>query len=339
MNLKPRPKSCAEHASVSLRRFGISSSGARRAKRPFAAIARPSASWPFARGVLRNVAKIDPSRTILGSRLRIPYLLAPVGSLELVVEDGSALSVRAAAAFGTIATISSGSLPGLELAAQAAAGDKWFQLYVGGDFGWITEMIERVRAAGYIALILTVDSSHYGGRERQIARRWSPPRHHNNGIRFQDRLDWETVRRIKANTALAIGIKGIQTGEDAELALRCGVDLIWVSNHGGRQLDHARATIEVLPEVATAVGGKAPIVIDGGFMRGTDVLKAIVLGATAVATGRLQALALAAAGEAGVRRMLEILEAEIETSMALLGVASLDQLDRSYMTTRSGGHG
>jgi isopentenyl diphosphate isomerase/L-lactate dehydrogenase-like FMN-dependent dehydrogenase len=291
-------------------------------------------AFAFRPRILRNVSKLDTSTTVLGTKLRIPYILAPVGSLQEAVEAGAAASVRAAIAFGTLSTVSSVSQPGLEPAAAAATGDKWFQLYIRGDFEWVSEIVGRVRAAGYNALILTVDTAHYSRRERQLISGWVPPaRRRDLEEQYQGMLDWETVRRIKEIAGIPIGIKGIQTGEDAEIALQEGIDLIWVSNHGGRQLDHARATIDVLPEVAAVVAGKVPIVVDGGFMRGTDVLKAIALGASAVATGRLHALALAAGGEAGAVRMLEILEIEVRTSMALLGVTSLGQIDRSYLAS------
>ena len=137
---------------------------------------------------------------------------------------------------------------------------------------------------------------------------------------------------MRERTVLPFALKGIQTARDAELALEHGIEVIWVSNHGGRQLDHGEATIEVLREVVDAVGDRAEIVVDGGFMRGTDVLKAVALGADAVALGRLQALALAAGGAPMLVRALELLEAEIRTSMGLLGVTRLDELDASFVS-------
>lgn len=283
--------------------------------------------------ILRNVSQLQLGTTLLGTPLRIPYILAPVGSLQSVDPHGAASSVRAAITFGTLATVSSVCEPGLEASAEAATGDKWFQLYIRGDDAWVGEMVDRVRNAGYTALILTVDTAHYSRRERQIISGWLPPaRRVERSDHYQALLDWETVARIKERARIPIGVKGIQSAEDAELAIRNGIDVIWVSNHGGRQLDHARASLTVLPEVVAAAGGKVPIVVDGGFMRGTDVLKAIALGATAVATGRLHALSLAAGSEAALIRMLEIMEIEIRTSMALLGVTSLAELDRSYVT-------
>jgi isopentenyl diphosphate isomerase/L-lactate dehydrogenase-like FMN-dependent dehydrogenase len=231
--------------------------------------------------------------------------------------------------------ISSVCQPDLETCARAAAGDKWFQLYCrGAGFEWVATMANRVREAGYRALVITVDSAYYGIRERQVLSRWSPParrRRNAGGDEYLAALDWDTVDRIKAVAQIPVVLKGIQSGDDAAIALERGIDAIWISNHGGRQPDHALGSIEVLPDVVARVGGKIPIVVDGGFMRVTDVLKAIALGATAVATGRLQALALAAGAEEGCVRMLEILEDEITTAMALLGVTSLTKLDHSYL--------
>jgi glycolate oxidase len=192
-------------------------------------------SLAFRPRILRNVANVDTSRTLLGTKLRIPYVLAPVGSLQAVAEGGAASSVRAAVKFGTLATVSSVALPGLEAAAEASTGDKWFQLYIRGDFQWITDMVERVRNAGYKALILTVDTAHYSRRERQIISRWLPPgRRVNLEEHHQATLDWETALRIKEIAGIPVGIKGIQTAEDAEIAVRDGFDIVWVSNHGTR---------------------------------------------------------------------------------------------------------
>jgi isopentenyl diphosphate isomerase/L-lactate dehydrogenase-like FMN-dependent dehydrogenase len=144
-------------------------------------------------------------------------------------------------------------------------------------------------------------------------------------------VDWAFIGRLKEQLAVPLMLKGIATAEDAALALEHGVDLIYVSNHGGRQLDHGRGAIDILPEVVSTVRGKATILVDGGFMRGSDVLKALAMGARMVGIGRLQALALAAAGETGLVRMLELLESEISTNMKLLGVNTYAELDGSFL--------
>ena len=282
--------------------------------------------------ILRNVVNIDTSATLLGTKLRIPYILAPVGGLQSVTPGGAASQVRAACEFGTLPVVSSVSQPSLEESAAAADGDKWFQLYVRGDLAWIGEIVDRARASGYRALVITVDTAIYGNRERQKLQRFVPQgRRDIGGEEFQAALDWDMLDRIKEIAAMPLVVKGIQTAEDAELALEHGVDVIWVSNHGGRQLDHAIGSLDVLPEVVQAVHGRVPIVVDGGFMRGTDVIKAIAQGATVVAAGRMHAWALGAGGEAALTRMLEIVAYELHTSMGLLGVTSLAQLNPSYL--------
>jgi len=291
------------------------------------------AAQAFRARVLRNVAALDLSTELLGTRLRLPYIFAPVGGLQAIVADGSAAAVRAAAAYGTLAVVSSASEPSLEACAAATTGAKWFQLYVRGDLEWVRDFVRRVDAAGYAALVITVDLAYYGNRERQLLRRWLPLSRRNPvGEEYLALLDWETLAKIKALTRLPLVVKGIQTGEDARIALEHGIDAIWVSNHGGRQLDHGRGTLDMLIEIRDAIGDALPLIVDGGFLRGTDILKAIALGATAVASGRLYTLALAADGEAGAGRMLELLEVELRKTMGLLGATSLAQLDASYLT-------
>jgi glycolate oxidase len=293
------------------------------------------ASLAFRARVLRNVLSIDTSATLLGAKLRIPFILAPLGNLEDVTPDGAAAGARAAARFGTLHVCSSVSQPALETVAAASGDDRWFQLYLRGDREWKLEQIGRIEAAGYRALVITVDSAYYGIRERQVLRRWVPPgrvgRLADGKADFPKMVDWETIDDIRTMTKLPVVIKGIQAGEDAALALEHGVGAVWLSNHGGRQLDYCRGTLDVLPEVAQAVGGRVPIIIDGGFRRATDAVKALALGASAVALGRLYAVALGAGGDAGVVRMLEILEGEMKIALGGLGVAGIGQLDPSYV--------
>lgn len=291
------------------------------------------AAWAFRPRILRDVADVDTTTTLLGHRLALPLLFAPIGSLQNLTPDGTAASVRAAERYGALAVVSSVSQPELEVAAAAGEDKKWFQLYVRGDDAWIDGMVERVQRAGYRALIMTVDVAHYGHRERQILNGWVAPSRRDNvdTERFQALLTWEQMDRIKRNLSIPLGIKGIQTGEDAALALEHGADVVWVSNHGGRQLDHVRGTADMLPEIAAAVAGRAPIVVDGGYFRGPDLLKAFALGASAVAIGKLEGLALAAGGADALVRTCELLEFEVRTAMALLGVTAVAQLGRSYV--------
>jgi isopentenyl diphosphate isomerase/L-lactate dehydrogenase-like FMN-dependent dehydrogenase len=283
-------------------------------------------SLAFRPRVLVDVSKIDPSTTFLGHRLKIPVMLAPIGSLQAITPQGGVAVSKAAEQFGTINFVSSVTQPGLEEIAAAGRNPKIFQLYVQGDLKWIEILLGRVKKAGYAALCLTVDTAHYGHRERQMMDRWLPPSRRGSGYEYRAALTWETLDAIKEMAGLPFILKGVATAEDAAIAIEHGVNTIYVSNHGGRQLDHGRATIDILPEIVQAVGGRAQIIMDGGIVRGTDVLKAIALGATAVAIGKLQGWGLAAAGQQGLVRVLELLESEIITSMGLLGITRIDQL-------------
>ena len=283
--------------------------------------------------VLRDVAETDASATALGHNLRIPVMLAPIGGLQYIIPEGAVAAARAAHEFGTISFLSSATQPSLEEVAASTPHPKVFQLYVRGDAKWIEDILGRVKRAGYAALALTVDSAYYGNHERQLTRGWIPTAiRHDTGREYQSALTWDTMDMIKETGGLPFILKGVATAEDAAAAVEHGVQAVYISNHGGRQLDHAQGSIDVLPEIVAAVDGRAEVIIDGGFVRGTDVLKAISLGAAAVAIGKLQGWALAAAGQAGLVRALEILEAEIKKAMGLLGVTSLAQLDRSYVT-------
>lgn len=205
-----------------------------------------------------------------------------------------------------------------------------FQLYVRSDRAWVEEILQRAKAAGYRAICVTVDRAYYGRRERDLSNHFLI-RETSSDPRYQASLSWDDLVWIRACVNLPLILKGITTAEDARLAVEHGIEGVYVSNHGGRQLDHGQASIEVLPEVVAAVDGQAEVLFDGGILHGTDVIKAIALGARAVGVGRLQGLALAAAGEAGIRRMLEILETEIRTTMGLMGVTSLAQLNPAWV--------
>jgi glycolate oxidase len=229
--------------------------------------------------------------------------------------------------------LSSVSEPGLEATAKAAPDAlRIYQLYVRGDDAFVEDAVSRAIANGYTAFCLTVDTAHYSRRERDIAKRYvRESRLRATGGDFQKGLEWRTVKLIKDKHKIPLVLKGIATAEDAAIALDHGVDWIYVSNHGGRQLDHGRGAMHVLPEIVDAVAGRARIMVDGSFCRGTDIVKAIASGADLVGIGRLQCWALAAAGEAGIRRMLELLEDEVIRCLGLLGVTSLAELDKSYL--------
>lgn len=288
-------------------------------------------SIAFRPRVLRDVSRIDASTKFLERPLRLPVVLAPVGGLELFTAEAGAAAVKAAEAFGIAHMLSSVCEPGLEAVAQAApAALRMYQLYVHGDTNWVDAQAERAIATGCAAFCLTIDTAYYSRRERDLAKRHS--RRGNVPKReFQTRLTWSDVARLKTKFAIPLILKGIATAEDAKLALEHGVDIIYVSNHGGRQLDHGRGAMDVLPEIVDAVGGRAPVIIDGGFNRGTDIVKAIAAGADLVGLGRMQCVGLAADGQAGLVRLLEILEQEVRNCLGLLGVNTWAELDRSFL--------
>ncbi len=282
----------------------------------------------FVPRVLNDVSEIQSEGSLLGQRLRIPVVLAPLGSIQLFDPEGAAAIARAAGDFGTAMILSSVCEPAFEEVARIGSGPKIFQLYLYGDWDWMDEIVGRTVTAGYMALCLTADTQVYSRRERSIARQWvqrATLRTGEEDFVHQARMSWATVEHLKKTFPIPLVVKGINTADDAKRAVDAGVDVIYVSNHGGRQLDHARACIDSLPEVVAAAG-TVPVIVDGGFMRGTDVLKALCLGATAVGIGRLQGLAMAAGGEAAVRTMLELLEHEIRTNMALMGMARIADL-------------
>jgi glycolate oxidase len=311
-------------------------------------------SLAFRPRVLRDVARIDTSTTLLGYGLALPLVMAPVGSIALV-EPGGALTVaRAAARCGVLTMVSAHAEPGLEAVAAGAGGPLVLTLYVRGDHAWLDDHVDRAKAAGYGAIALVTDAPYYARRERDLMNRFVSPSSRSvpyarlqhlmrRGLALPEgpeavnagmdaaRLTWKTVDRIKARAGLPLVLKGIVTAKDATLALEHGADVLYVSNHGGRQLDHGRATMDVLPEVLAAVAGRAEVIVDGGFLRGSDILKAIAVGARAVGLGKLQCWALAAAGEDGLVRALELLEEELIVDMGLLGVTALDQLDPDYL--------
>ncbi|WP_316175271.1 MULTISPECIES: alpha-hydroxy acid oxidase [unclassified Bradyrhizobium] len=283
--------------------------------------------------VLRDVSRVDASVETFGRKLRLPVVMAPVGALEIFDPAGAASVARGAGRFGAVHMLSSVSEPGLEKTAEAAPDAlRIFQLYVRGDDAFVEDYVSRAVANSYTAFCLTVDTAHYSRRERDIAKRYvRESRLRATGGDHQKALSWHTVKLIKDKFKLPLIIKGIATAEDAQIAVDHGVDWIYVSNHGGRQLDHGRGAMHVLPEIVAAVKSRAKIMVDGGFCRGTDIVKAIASGADLVGIGRLQCWALAAAGEDGILRMLELLEDEVIRTLGLLGVTSFAELNASYL--------
>lgn len=290
--------------------------------------------WAFRPRVLNDVRTVDVSGALLGKDLRLAVILAPIGSLQDLQPEGGLASARAAAEFGTLQMLSSVCAPGLEKVAEAAGGGNLiFQLYVRGDDAWVDDHVKRAMDNGYRGFCLTVDLDYYGRRERDKAKGHlsTSRRTMASGEDFQKQLNWDHVKRFKDTHDIPLILKGIATAEDAARAVREGVDVVYVSNHGGRQLDHGRGGLDVLPEIAKAVSGKAEIIFDGGIMRGTDVVKAKILGADVVSIGRLQGFGAAAAGQAGVAQVLELLEEEVRICLGLLGVTGFGELDETYL--------
>lgn len=279
--------------------------------------------------VLVNVNHIDTTTTFLGQTLALPVFISPVGGYTGLAHPQGVLPViRAAESVGTVAVVASNVRPGFEAAAKVSQHPFISQLYITSDRKWLTDRLDRVRKAGYRALAITVDRNFYARRERDLITGFergtgtADPSH-------QASLDWDLVDWIKSYINLPILLKGIATAEDAELAVKHGAAAVWISNHGGRQLDQGEGTLDVLPEVVKAVRGRAEVVLDGGVLRGSDVVKALCLGARAVGVGKLMGYALAAGGESGVRCMLQLMETEIRSVMGLIGATSLKDLNPS----------
>ncbi len=278
--------------------------------------------------VLRGVRTRELAVTLLGRRAAQPVVIAPTAFHRLAHPDGELATARAAAKAGVIMILSMAStVPVEEIAASGA--DLWFQLYVQPDLGFTQSIVRRAEAAGCAALVVSVDSPVFGRRERDLRNGFLdlPPGlacAHMDGraIAFRSDLSWDHIDWLRSVTALPIVLKGVVHPEDARLAVERGIDALAVSNHGGRQLDTVPATIELLPRVADAVGGAVPLLLDGGVRRGTDVLKALALGADAVAVGRPVLWGLAVDGEDGVARMLDLLRGELDLALALCGCCS-----------------
>lgn len=284
--------------------------------------------WMLRPRFLRGAGSPDTSTAVLGASLRFPVAVAPWAYQRLAHPDGELATARAAAAAGTLMVVSSTTESFLEEVAAASEGPKWWQLYVAQDRGFTEAMLERVVSAGYSAICWTVDFPVSGLRHRDTRSGFVMP----IGIGasdylFDDSLTWDDLGWIRDRASgLPVVVKGILTAEDAELAVQAGADAIVVSNHGGRQLDRSPAGLDALPEVAAQVSGRVPVLADGGVRRGTHVLTALALGASAVLVGRPTIWGLAAEGERGVAGVLEILRSEFENAMALTGCRSVDEI-------------
>lgn len=329
----------------------------------------------FVPRVLTDVSTRSQETTLLGTPVRSPVVLAPVGLAALAHPEGEVGAARAAARAGVVSTLSSSSAWSLEDVARSCDGPKWFQLYVWRDRDLTRRVVERARAAGYLALCLTVDVPVAARRQRDLRNGFTVPpgprvrqagdlvRHagwfrrlaqselsgHRIGLGsftsadlgvrerlrmldvvnelFDPTVTWSDLSWLKDVWGGPLVVKGVMTGADARRCVDAGADAVWVSNHGGRQLDGLPGTAEVLPEVVAAVGGRAEVYLDGGVRRGSDVVKALALGARACMIGRPYVYGLAAGGQEGVEVVLDLLRTEIDTTLALLGRPTLSSLD------------
>jgi isopentenyl diphosphate isomerase/L-lactate dehydrogenase-like FMN-dependent dehydrogenase len=289
--------------------------------------------------ILRGVRQADLRTTVLGTQVSFPVLVAPTARQGLACPEGECATARATGALGTLMTASTESTRSLEEIALAATGPLWFQLYVYRGRHLAEPLIRRAEAAGYQAIVLTVDLPRLGNRERRPYPGWrlpsavagNFPERPTEEDWQEEPLTWDDLHWLRSLTRLPLLLKGLLTPEDAALAVHHGVAGIVVSNHGGRQLDGVPASIEALPEIVEAVQGRVEVYLDGGVRRGTDVFKALALGARAVLVGRPVLWGLAAGGAAGVQRVLELLRDELELAMVLSGVADIPGLTREFV--------
>jgi 4-hydroxymandelate oxidase len=311
--------------------------------------------WELRPRVLVDVSEVSTKASVLGPEAEMPILVAPVAFQLLAHSDGEAGMARAAAAAGTVMCVSSltSTRPG-EVAEAAPDGRRWMQVYLFRDRGVTRAMVEEAAEAGYEALVLTVDAPYAGRRERDLRTGFQVPAEirapaiegvvgHRSlttaevfGL-IDPSITWSDLETLCGEFDLPVLVKGLITGEDAGLAVDHGAAGIVVSNHGGRQLDNAPATIDALPEVVEAVAGRIPVLLDGGVRRGTDVAVALGLGAQAVLAGRPFLWGLAVDGEAGVRRALEMLADELRLALALLGCPDPSALSADHVQRRTGG--
>lgn len=313
--------------------------------------------WEIHYRVLVDVSQRDLSTSILGIPVSMPILIAPTAYHRLAHPDGELATARAAAEAGTIYTLSTLATTSIEDVARVSRGPLWFQLYVHKDRELTQSLVARAEAAGFQAIVLTVDTPVLGRRIRDVRNGFGLP----TGLvmanlvdaagmagiqsssalaryiasRHDASLTWRDVEWLRGMTRLPVLLKGIVRPDDALRAVDAGAAGVVVSNHGARQLDGAPATLDVLPRIVDAVAGHVPVLVDGGIRWGSDVLKALALGARAVMIGRPVLWGLAVGGSAGVRSVLEIFREELSTAMALAGCSSIETIDRSLVERRA----
>ncbi len=304
--------------------------------------------WELRPRVLVDVGSVSTTTTVLGSEVALPVLVAPTAFQRLCDPEGELATARAAASAGTVMTLSTlSSVTPAELAAAAPGATKWFQLYWSRDRGFTQGLVEAAVEAGFAALMLTVDLPVAGRRERDVRAAFALPDnlplpnipqtlrredfHQALHAVVDDTLTWRDLEWLRSVCPLPLVVKGILTAEDALLAAEHGAAAVVVSNHGGRQLDGVPPALDVVPEVVEAVGERVEVLVDGGIRRGTDVLKALALGARATLVGRAVLYGLAVDGEAGAARVLELLRRELELGLKLLGCTSPAEVTGAHL--------
>ncbi|KAL9265298.1 Glycolate oxidase-like protein [Drosera capensis] len=315
--------------------------------------------------ILIDVSNIDMSTTVLGFKISMPIMIAPTAMQKMAHPEGEYATARAASAAGTIMTLSSWATSSVEEVASTGPGIRFFQLYVYKDRNVVAQLVRRAERAGFKAIALTVDTPRLGRREADIKNRFTLPpfltlknfegldlgkmdeasllivhmQANDSGLasyvagQIDRTLSWKDVKWLQTITSLPILVKGVITAEDARVAVQAGAAGIIVSNHGARQLDYVPATIMALEEVVKAVQGRIPVFLDGGVRRGTDVFKALALGASGIFIGRPVVFSLAAEGETGVRKVLQMLRDEFELTMALSGCRNLKEITHDHIMT------
>jgi 4-hydroxymandelate oxidase len=294
--------------------------------------------WVFRPRVLVDVSSIDLATTVLGTEIQLPIMFAPSALHRLAHPDGELGTARAAEALGTIMIVSTSASMRIE-EIKSAINTAWFQLYWFTDRGLTRDLVQRAEAAGYRAICLTVDTPVLAWREHELR---LPVLPHPGveipnlpadaeSLEIDSSLTWKSLEWLRSVTTLPIVTKGVMTPEDAHLAVEHGVDAIVVSNHGGRQLDSSMASLDALPDIVDAISGRVEVLFDGGIRRGTDVLKALALGARAVLIGRPVFWGLGTGGSPGLQRLVHLIRGELISAMGHTGITSVQEVPRSII--------
>ena len=285
--------------------------------------------------ILVDVSKLDTRVKLFGQELPFPILLAPTGGQRFIHPEGEMAAARGAAAANCIYVISSSASMKVEDIARSTTGPVWFQLYVQKDRAFTRDLVQRAEGSGCRALCVTVDSPTFGARDREDRAKNELPERELPNLKGKDYLDpsltWKDIDWLRSFARRPVLLKGVLNPDDAATAVTAGVSGIIVSNHGARNLDTVPATIDALPLVVEKVAGRVPVLVDGGIRRGTDIIKAFALGASAVQIGRPYLWGLGISGAQGVTRVVEILRKEFELAMMLTGRPTIGSIDRSVL--------